>query len=381
MARLLRITNTPRDYAWGTRGGISRLLGKPEASGPEAELWFGAHPGSPSIPVDGDTDWADLHQWEVLTGRRVPFLLKILTAATPLSLQAHPSADQAREGFERENARAIPLDDPTRNYRDPRAKPELIMAVEDGFEALCGFRDPENIRWELDGLLDLGLDADVGGLRRRLLGPDPLRQAFTWLLSGDPEIAGLVDGLERLAYAHPGRLPMIRRISEVYPGDPGLLVALLMNHVTLAAGEALWLPAGNIHAYLRGAGIELMGPSDNVLRGGLTPKHVDVAELERVLSFAPISPPLLQPESVDEHTLTYRPASQASGADVDFQLLSIDGDTDCPVGSPAIALCLGGEFELDGGDGSVRVQRGDALFIDEVPRILVRGAGRLFVAC
>ena len=380
MTRLVRITNTPRDYAWGVRGGISRLLGRPPVAGPEAELWLGAHPGSPSVSLDPAAGWSDLHDWEEQTGRRLPFLLKLLTAAGPLSLQAHPSAEQAREGFERENTLGIPLDDPGRNYRDPYAKPELIVAIEDGFEALCGFRKPDDILWELDALADLGLGG-LDGLRNLLVGPDPLRDAFTFLLSGDPEVLSLVEGLTLLAHAHPGRLPLARTLCEEYPGDPGLLVSLLMNPVTLAAGEALWLPAGNIHAYLRGYGVELMGPSDNVLRGGLTHKHVDVAELENVLDFTPIGSPLLAPEGFGPHARTYRPASRSSGADVGFQLLSVSGDTDHVPGLPAIALCLSGRFVIDAGHSAVSVERGDALFLDAGGVVGVRGAGHLVVAC
>jgi mannose-6-phosphate isomerase len=385
MGRLVRITNTPRDYAWGARGGIARLLGRPPVPGLEAELWLGAHPGSPSVPVGDDAPWADLHEWEERTGRRLPFLLKLLTAAEPLSIQAHPSPEQARSGFERENALGIPVDAPTRNYRDPYAKPELIVAVEDGFQALCGFREPADILRELDALADLGLGPDLVGLRSRLVGPDPLRRALVWLLGGDLgvgdlEVARLVGGLTGVVHSHPGRFPVLLRISMEYPGDPGLVVALMMNQVTLAAGEALWLPAGNIHAYLRGSGVELMGPSDNVLRGGLTPKHVDVAELERVLDFTPISSPLLLPEPAGANAVAYRPASRESGRDVPFQLLAVGGDLEQELDSPAIAVCLDGAFELATGGESLRVDRGDAAFIDAEGILTVHGAGRLFVA-
>ncbi|MCW5954550.1 MAG: mannose-6-phosphate isomerase, class I, partial [Propionibacteriaceae bacterium] len=294
---MARITNTPRNYAWGAKGRISRFLGRPASDEPEAELWFGSHPASPSRAAEpGSTSWHDLGEWERRSGEKLPFLLKLLAADSPLSLQAHPNAAQARAGYERENSLNLPLGHPSRNYKDPHAKPELIVAVEDGFEALCGFREPTAILDDLDALAAAGLGGSAAHLRAHLTGSDPLRAAITWALSGSSEAGELVDSLTALVNGAASRWELLSRVAHAYPGDAGLLVALAMNHVVLKAGEALWLPAGNIHAYLRGIGVELMGPSDNVLRGGLTPKHVDVAELTRVLDFSPTSPPRLAAE-------------------------------------------------------------------------------------
>ena len=156
------IDNTPRDYAWGEIDGVAQVRGTAETGLREAELWLGAHPAAPSR-ILGDAPWQTLDQWEQATGIRLPFLLKILCAAEPLSLQAHPSTAQAQEGFARENELGIPVDAPNRNYRDPNSKPEMIVALNDGFEALCGFRPIAEVQADLDALNEAlkGEDADA----------------------------------------------------------------------------------------------------------------------------------------------------------------------------------------------------------------------------
>jgi mannose-6-phosphate isomerase len=277
----VEITNEPRDYAWGSTTLIPELLGVPATGRPQAELWLGTHPGSPARLVGRDGDLRDV-------AGELPFLLKILAAATPLSLQVHPTTAQAEEGFERENAAGIPLDAPHRNYKDPHAKPEMLYALSDEFRALCGFRPVAQTRATLDaaraGLFpELGTDADLPAV-------------FEWLLSGAPDVAAVVDDVTTLARNAAGESwATVRLLAEHYPGDPGVAISLLLHTVVLARGEALYLPAGNVHAYLSGLGVELMGPSDNVLRGGLTPKHVDVTELLRVVDFTPVAEPRLEP--------------------------------------------------------------------------------------
>ena len=380
MNTLTRITNTPRDYAWGTPGGISRLFGHTPTDALEAELWLGSHPGSPSRAVDPDSGWRDLHEWEGVSGRPLPFLLKVLSAAGPLSLQAHPTPDQARQGFAHEEGLGLSPDDPARSYKDPYAKPEIIVAVDDGFEALCGFREPAETVAVVDQLAELGESTEFADLRSRLTGPDPLREATSWALSGDPVAARLTARIALTAAANRGRFELLARIADAYPGDPGLVVALLTNHVVLRKGEALWLPAGNIHAYLRGTGIELMGPSDNVVRGGLTPKRIDVTELLRVVDFRPIRSPRLRPEPVGIRSVSYRPSTQASGQGVEFQLLKIEGDTALELRAPAVALSVKGSYELSVGGSSITLARGEAAFLDATGVLQVSGAGELYVA-
>ena len=377
MTGFLPLTNTPIPNAWGRIDGVSAALGWQPSGGPEAELWLGAHPLSPAR-FTGTAPWVDLQEWERDAAVSLPYLLKVLSAASSLSLQAHPTTRQAEVGFAREEAAGIPLTARERNYKDPHAKPELIVATEDGFEALCGFRDPAETAAALGGFGDLpGMDRLIGLLDT---GIEP---AFTWLLSGDPAVATLVAAVASRAPGLAADDPaagLVTRLAGGYPGDPGILVALLLNHVTLAAGEALWLPAGNVHAYLSGTGMELMGPSDNVLRGGLTPKHVDVAELQAVLDFTPGPPPRLAPVPVAPGVAAYRPASVPSGRDVDFELLLVTADAVLDLPTASIAVALDGAFILERGADPARLERGGILFLPDPGEVRVTGAGRLFIA-
>jgi len=380
LLRLSAITNAPRPYAWGTPGGISALFGRPVTAAREAELWLGAHPGSPSRSIHPDSQWNTLLEWQGASGHRLPFLMKVLSAAAPLSLQAHPDSAQARQGYAREDAAGIPLDDPRRSYQDPYAKPELIVALRDGFEALCGFRDVRATIADLDRLAAWGSGPQMGVLRELLTGDQPHSAALAWLLSGEPTPTALAHDLTRVSLASPDRLPALAQIARFYPGDPGLAVALLLNHVVLAAGEALWLPAGNVHAYLQGDGLELMGPSDNVLRGGLTPKHIDVAELQRIVTFDPAPATRLVPQQLSRRLVTYSPNQLSSGRDVDFQLLCATGSCELRIPSPSIALCTSGQFGLTAPTGTYTLAIGEALLIDGTGIVTVTGAGQLFVA-
>jgi mannose-6-phosphate isomerase len=277
----VEITNEPRDYAWGSPTLIPELLGVAPTGRPQAELWLGTHPGSPARLAGRDGDLREV-------AGELPFLLKILAAAAPLSLQVHPTTAQAQDGFARENAAGIPIDARHRTYKDPHAKPEMLYALSDEFRALCGFRPVAETRALLDGaraglLAALRTDADIPAV-------------FAWLLSGHPDVAAVVDEVTTIARDAAGEAwATVRWLAEHYPGDPGVAISLLLNTVVLTRGEALYLPAGNIHAYLSGLGVELMGPSDNVLRCGLTPKHVDVTELVRVVDFTPTVEPRLAP--------------------------------------------------------------------------------------
>ncbi|MBH0082861.1 mannose-6-phosphate isomerase, class I [Salinibacterium sp. SWN167] len=387
------ITNTPRDYAWGSAGEISALLGTEPTGKPEAELWLGAHPGSPSVILDPAQAGgaSDLHEWiqrdavhVVGEGvERLPFLLKVLAAGAPLSLQAHPTPEQAAEGFARENAAGIPLTAPFRNYKDASAKPELIVAVSDTFEALCGFRSMADTRASIDRLaeLDAASSAPHLALFTEWLAfaraDSDLRAMFEWLISAAQPVPELVERVTALAEADKAsnEFALVRTLAGYYAGDPGVLISLMLNHVTLAKGEALFLPAGNIHAYLRGLGIELMASSDNVLRGGLTPKHVDVPELLSVLDFSASPVPYLAPEPVGATARVFRPPVR------DFQLLEVAKDATLELHSAAILLCTAGQFVVDGSENSTSLSRGETVFVTGDESVLtVRGAGQLFVA-
>lgn len=400
---LIPLSNVPRDYAWGSTTAISGLLGTTPSGGPEAELWLGAHAGSPARVLDPSmtggaatlADWIERDPAAAgLSEPRLPFLLKVLAADAPLSLQAHPSPEEARSGFERENAAGIAPDAENRNYRDAFHKPELIYALSETFDALCGFRPVAEAIVDVDALLAVpGLSADalvqLQGFRDRLAGDpgtegagtdaDVLRSVVEDLLTND--VSALVQAVTDAAASAPETpaVRTVRRLAGFYPGDAGIAVSLLVRSVTLKRGEALYLPAGNIHAYLGGLGVELMAASDNVLRGGLTPKHIDVPELLSVLDFTPLPVPYLDP----------RPAG--AGAEVfvpdvpDFELVHVSGlgeeATRLELPGPAIALVTDGSVTVAGTSAHRTVERGGALYItpDEGP-LTIAGPGEVFLA-
>ena len=350
------ITNTPRDYAWGSTGEISALLGLGASDRTEAELWLGAHEGSPSRVIGTDETLIDV------VGGRLPFLLKVLAAGSALSLQAHPTMEQAAAGFARENVLGIPLDAANRNYKDAFHKPELIYALSEKFEALCGFRSAADIRATF-GSLGLAVD--------RLTDDSSLRDVFEWLITRGDGVDELIASVVALADDSTPALATVADLARDYPGDPGIAISLMLNRVTLTKGEVLYLPAGNIHAYLKGVGIELMSSSDNVLRGGLTPKYVDVPELLSVLDFRPLGVPYLAPEHPAVGVEVFRP-------DVpDFVLVVIEGEASCELTGPAIALCTEGEFEIN---GSYELSRGGIVYIADEPSMTSKGTGTMFLA-
>ncbi|WP_137724689.1 mannose-6-phosphate isomerase, class I [Prescottella subtropica] len=376
-----------RSYAWGSRTALAELRGRPSPSAhPEAELWLGAHPGDPARVVeDGavrslrdvvDADPARELGDRCITdfGVRLPFLLKVLAAEEPLSLQAHPSAEQAREGFAREEAAGIPIDSPERNYRDASHKPELVVALT-RFEALAGFRDPHRTVRLLEALDVRELDPYVGLLAGQ---PDSggLRALFTtWITLPSPSLSALLpavlDGCVTYLSDPDGHgaefVAEVRtalELSEGYPGDAGVLASLLLNRVTLEPGQGLFLDAGNLHAYLHGTAVEIMANSDNVLRGGLTPKHVDVPELLRVLDFDSVDVPVLAPVAAAETGWGVYP-TQAP----EFRLAKIDLDTAdgaatgfVPDG-PQILLCTSGAAKVTCATRSLALESGGSVWI------------------
>ncbi|MFG3302115.1 mannose-6-phosphate isomerase, class I [Micromonospora chersina] len=370
-----------RDYAWGSRTAIAELQGRPVPSaGPEAELWLGAHPGAPAT-VDRDGNPISLTEllvgepehWlgERLVGRfgtRLPFLLKVLAADAPLSLQAHPDAEQARAGYAADTGRV--------NYVDPYHKPELLVALSE-FEALCGFRDPAESAAAIAAFGVPALEPVVAALRT---GPEGLREAVRLLLSWpEAERAGLVADVLAAEAAGPDA-GLARALAVDYPADPGVVVALLLHHVRLAPGEAIWMPAGNLHAYLRGTGVEIMAASDNVLRGGLTPKRVDVDELLRVLRFEVLDEPVVRPEQVAPGVVTWLVPVD------DFALHRVEVTSGGPgarldVPGPRVVLCRAGEVIVADGVGTVTLAAGQAAIGTAAGGPLVLGgAGVAFVA-
>jgi len=369
------ITNTPRDYAWGSTTAIAELLGTTPSGSPEAELWLGAHPGSPSVVLEPAKVGGAATLSELVGPAGLPFLLKVLAASHPLSLQAHPTLDQAAEGFARENALGVPLDAANRNYKDALHKPELIYALSDGFRALCGFRDASETRATIDRLLGaLPGDAALTGWLARLQMDDDIRATFQWLVTGGSDVSELVEAVVEAAALLDGpNFDLVAQLATEYPGDPGIVISLMLNLVSLKKGEVLYLPAGNIHAYVDGLGIELMASSDNVLRGGLTPKHVDVPELLSVLDFSPVEVPYLAPEEPVAGVHIFRP----DVADFVLTVVTVDGSVAIDASGPAIAICTDGDVELNG----YTLEHGTSVFVTADDSITsVAGRGTVFIA-
>ena len=321
MIRISLLKNTIQEYAWGSTCAIPDLLGQPNSENrPQAELWMGAHPKAPSMAYHNG-HWVSLQQLiaqypESILGPNVaqqfhhhlPFLFKVLAAAKPLSIQAHPDLDQAQAGFQKENAQKIPLDAANRNYRDNNHKPECICALTP-FWALSRFRRIPNILSFLQQLQLKQLNGLTTEFNRKptIQG---LQQFYTSLMSLDPVqkkrvVEEAVQNAGDLDTSQP-EFEWMLKLAEHYPEDIGVLSPIFLNLICLQPGQAIYLDAGELHAYLEGLGIELMANSDNVLRGGLTPKHVDVPELLRVLKFKDQDISLLTPEATVANELVYR---------------------------------------------------------------------------
>lgn len=396
-----RLANTVRPYAWGSTTAIPELLGTQPTGQPQAEMWMGAHPGAPSrvdrghgpVPLTtlieadprGELGDATVDRF----GPRLPFLLKILAAGAPLSVQVHPDLDQARAGYADEEARGIPADAPDRNYRDPNHKPELICAL-GPFNGLCGFRPPAEAAELLEhlGVAELKPWADL--LRARPES-DALRDVLAAILTTDrdtlaPVVTRAAQAAARLAADEPDapHAPAYAahaRAAEAFPGDPGVIAGMLLNHVVLEPGDALYLGAGIPHAYFEGIGVEIMANSDNVLRCGLTPKHIDVPELLRVVRFTPTAPGVLRPTGgghdgeqlydtpTDEFRLSRYALDPAAGPRV------LDHRT------PQIALCTAGHATLTAADGTdLTLSPGESAYLRAGEHATAAGDGTLFRA-
>ncbi|WP_105566996.1 mannose-6-phosphate isomerase, class I [Microbacterium halophytorum] len=369
---LTTLTNAPRDYAWGSRTLIAALEGRQASAGPEAEVWFGDHPADPAELPDG----TGLDEWTAAHGGRLPYLLKLLAAGSPLSIQVHPTKRQAAAG--RAAEAGLPAGAP-RNYADDNHKPELLVALSDRFEALCGLRRAADTKRLL---------ASLGGAADELVERIPedaaLGAAVGWLLSGDAQ--QLTDGViaalaEARSTEFAATLANARRIALAHPGDPGVVVALMMNHIILRRGEGVFLRAGLLHAYVSGLGVEVMAASDNVLRGGLTPKHIDVDELMTVLDPAPGPVPVVLPTSA---------AGSSRGVEAfevpidDFSLLRArvapGADARVSLTGPAIALATDGDVTVRHAGDSLVLRPGQAALMTPDADAEFTGTGTVFVA-
>lgn len=367
-----------KNYAWGSRTALAELAGRGAPSAlPEAELWVGAHPAGPCelerggarrtlaelIAADPERE---LGPALAARGEGALPLLKLLAAGRPLSLQAHPDRDAAERGFAREQAAGLPLGDARRSYKDPLDKPELVVAL-GPFHALAGLREPAASLAELSRA-GLAHEAWLEPLASALAAGQltrALELAFE-LAAARP------DELERLSRAH----PRLAALAAHYPRDPGLLVSLLLEPVSLERNEALFLGPRALHAYLGGLAVEVMRASDNVLRGGLTDKHVDVAELVRVLDGRVGGALRIEPRRLAEGRARYEPPTDA------FALERLE-----PLGSalalegPALVVCVRGRVALRAGDALLELSPTQAGFVPASDGVvLVEGHGELFAA-
>ena len=309
---LHRLRGTVQHYAWGDTAAIPRWMNVAPDGRPWAELWFGTHHnGHAAIDDTTGTTLASV-------AGMLPYLVKVLAAAQPLSLQTHPSAEQAAAGFARENAAGIAVGDPRRIYVDESPKPEFVYALTD-FEAVCGFLDEDAAiaSCTAAGAPDLAAHIAAHGLANT--------------------VRTIIAGDRRFVAAKPPA--HVAHIAAHHPDDPRALVALLMHHVRLAPGDSLFLESGNVHAYLRGTAIEIMSSSDNVVRAAFTTKHVDPDEFVRVATLAPTAPSRPTPQHEANGDVTYRPA----GAPFVVRILRVDGERRCdvPVGGAILLPARG----------------------------------------
>ncbi|MDR3070191.1 MAG: mannose-6-phosphate isomerase, class I [Propionibacteriaceae bacterium] len=391
---MLELLGVPHRYDWGTKDAIPKLLGTEPDDEPYAEYWLGSHELSSSTTSQG-TLYEVLskhpemleHQVRGAFGGRLPYLLKVLSAQHPISLQAHPGAEQAIDGFTRENTAKVPLDDPNRIYRDNRPKPEIFVAL-DVFEALSGFRDPIETARLFDGL---GIAADLASVLGPLIerrGAAALAEVFLDTLTLEGERAHLLDILGSAAIRHSqdeGPVGVFARdilhLDDVFPGDRGIIAALLLNRITLLPGQAFYIAPGQMHVYLRGTGIELMANSDNVIRGGLTAKHIDVGELVRVVNFDPAPVPILEP--VKERPGVFRyPSSCPEFALWRLELESGHGQIPLPAPDTArIAFTVAGSASINSTAEKADLNQGKALFISAQDQdVAIGGEGTVFLS-
>jgi mannose-6-phosphate isomerase len=391
------LTNSIQTYEWGSHTAIAKLLGFPAPSEePQAELWMGAHPKAPSRVKINDEhqpliDLIEKHPIDILGqhsatlyGNQLPYLFKVLASEMPLSIQAHPNTDQAISGYARENDLGILINAPHRNYKDDHHKPECLCALTP-FWGLCGFRKISQILYLLQRACPQTLRRALHHLKTQ---PDStgLKIFFQSIMTMEKEKAlSVIQEAVTQADSRKGEddaFDWIIKLAAVYPGDIGVIFPAVLNLVCLRPGEAMYLSSGELHAYLHGVGMEIMANSDNVLRGGLTPKHVDVPELMNVLTFQERTIDVLQPEADRPHEKLYRTPAE------EFILSAItlkQGDTyeSLTERSVEIMLVTEGRVEiLDEGNGKrSEMTSGVSVIVPAaVPRYIIKGEGVVYKA-
>jgi mannose-6-phosphate isomerase len=382
-----RMVNPVMLYAWGSRDAIATLQGRLATGVAEAELWMGAHPQAPSELACDDGPSPILQRLDALIaadpvgvlgqrcfeqfGARLPFLLKVLAAEQPLSLQVHPDAEQARRGFAAEEAAGIDRLAPERNYRDPFGKPEMLVALTD-FQVLQGFRPADEAAATLSALRVDGLDPLIEALQGGTPTGEVFLRLIDWPADDCVRIVAEVSAACS-ASAADDVFPWIARLAATYPGDPGVVGVLLLNHLTLRPLQGLYVRPGQIHAYLHGTGIEVLGGSDNVIRGGLTPKHVSTVELRAILSVDAAAPALVAPVASPDGAQTW-PTPQP---EFELRRQQISTLERLQLTGPSVLLCLEGMLEIGESDSIVTLGPGESAFAFGDDDLAVAGSGVL----
>jgi len=397
---VFKLKNNVKNYDWGSADWIPALLRQKNISGiPWAELWMGVNPSAPSsIELPNGESGLLLSELidrekETFLGSEItlkhgtlPFLFKVLAAEKPLSIQAHPNLRQAHDGFEKENLKDIPLDAPNRNYKDPSDKPEIICALSH-FGALCGFRDPREICFlfeilsmESGGILKQGFERLILALKRQDGNPlkDFLSALFSmnseWLEILYPFLKKQQEQLEKDFQEYKNEWALCVYLAEFFPRDHGILAPLYLNIIELAPGSAVYVPAGILHSYIKGMGVELMADSDNVLRGGLTSKHIDSSELLSVLEFSQFKPEIMKlPDPVPFRFIYPAPIG-------DFSLSVMHGlGTPVPYNEtgPSILIVTAGRLIIN---QSTVMETGEAAFIPALKSLEFSGTFTAYLA-
>ncbi|MDR0452841.1 MAG: mannose-6-phosphate isomerase, class I [Treponema sp.] len=410
---MFKLENTVKHYPWGSAKWIPRLLNTTNETGePWAELWMGVHPDGPSLAESGGERLSLRTLIERDPGRLLgraasaefgglPFLFKILAAEKPLSVQAHPNLRQAREGWERENRAGIPLAAPERNYRDANHKPEILAALTP-FRAMCGFRETAETAKILEIFGGTGGAGDrpavqpsaalreVLGRLRACLDTEDGHAAFLAALFGmgtearhdlGVYAAAQTPQLEQDYPEYSAEWRAVAYLARLYPEDPALIAPLYLNLLYLKPGEALFVPAGVLHAYIEGLAVELMANSDNVLRGGLSPKHVDPAELGRILRRQPFKPEILTPRA--EEAGNAWAVYPARCREFSLSRAKSEGETIAfAPEAPAILLITSGQAALEGpgGQESLSLKQGESAFIAGGTALRLSGAFTAYAA-
>lgn len=393
---IFKLNNSIRHYPWGTINELPSLFGiKNWHKKPQAEIWMGAHKSAPSLVEIASNQVKSLDLFieespnnilgNEVSGKfnnQLPFLFKILSAATPLSIQAHPNKTQAATGFERENNQSVNLPTEKRNYKDPNHKPELVYAITK-FKALNGFRGIREILTYFKRLNSKILNQDLGALNGT---PESLKQFYSRLMRlKEDDAEQLIRDTLNLASQHPNNNVMaeILALHKYYPGDIGVLSPLLLNLITLNPGEVIFLNAGQLHAYLEGTCVEIMANSDNVIRGGLTPKYIDIDELLKILTFESTIPDIFYPVQgvVNGLSICQSPAKE-------FELSIINRyqheiETDIRMRSIEILFCAEGNLFLKtrGQETGFQLSLGESCMITaDVGAYYINGEGKAFRA-